>query len=319
MKPDLTSDIPANGLYRFTHPAMATIFEVIVAYEGRSFAEQCAHAAFEEMDRLELELSRFLPNSDISRVNNLSPGGSIQVGFDAFECLKLSKVYSMQTSGAFDITVGVLMDRFVMKDRRDLPLINGGGDQSRREIGMDLFDLDESAHKVIVGASVPRLDLGAIGKGYAVDRACELLKEWGISSALVHGGGSSAFAFGDYPGRWGWPVTISSPWVSGEILERALLRHASLSGSGVMRRKHIIDPRNGILSDNRAGAWASTPTAVQSDAVSTACMVMNDEEVEGYCKAHPETWVMVAPMMDGGRPNPVIRFGVASWEGQASA
>jgi thiamine biosynthesis lipoprotein len=145
--------------------------------------------------------------------------------------------------------------------------------------GMGILELDEATMSVRVGATVPMLDLGAIGKGYAVDRVIELLKEWGVGSALVHGGTSSVFAFGPMGGEQGWPVTLSDPGAASEVIERVVLREAGLGGSGIKKGRHIIDPRRGVPVDGQRAAWVISESAARSDALSTACMVMGEDEI----------------------------------------
>jgi thiamine biosynthesis lipoprotein len=94
---------------RFSHEAMATTFEIIIVHEDERYAQQAAAAAFDEVDRLEGELSRFIENSDISRINNLPANQPLRLGLDAFECLQLSRRIYAETNGAFDITIGPLL------------------------------------------------------------------------------------------------------------------------------------------------------------------------------------------------------------------
>ena len=93
---------------RFSHEAMATTFEILIVHEDDLYARQAAMAAFAEVDRLEEELSRFIENSDISRINELPAGESLPLGLDTFECLKISVRMYAETDGAFDITIGSL-------------------------------------------------------------------------------------------------------------------------------------------------------------------------------------------------------------------
>ena len=98
----------APNKHRFAHQAMATIFEIIIEHKDSRYARQAAFAAFDELDQLEAELSRFIENSDISRINNLPAKKSLRLGLPAFECLHLCSHIYTETNGAFDITIGSL-------------------------------------------------------------------------------------------------------------------------------------------------------------------------------------------------------------------
>jgi len=297
-----------EGVLRYQHRAMATMFEIMVADEDPAFAAGVALAAFEEIDRLEQDLSRYSANSDVARINNLSPYGSVQVGLDTFQCLRLSRQFWEETGGAFDSTLGALMNCWVGKDKSLLrPSLEEIARATERS-GMSLLELDEAAMAVRVQGSVPIVDLGAIGKGYAVDRVVELLKEWGVESALVHGGTSSAYAFGDLPQKEGWPVTLSNPLQVSEILETVNLKAEGLGGSGITKGRHIIDPRSFRPVEGRRAAWVLSDSATKSDAVSTACMVMSREEIETYVAGDPHLWAMIVEES----PGPVLRFGHAA-------
>lgn len=303
------TDSKSETVHRFQHRAMATLFEVLIADEELKFAEGAARAVFEEIDRLEQELSRYLPNTDISRINNLSAGGNTRVGLDTFQCLRLSRQCWKETEGAFDVTLGGLMDCWVGKDKSLLHPSTSLLEQARQRTGMDLMELDEEAMTVRVGKSVPFVDLGAIGKGYAVDRSADLLKEWGITSALIHGGTSSVYAFGNHPGVRGWPVSLSHPGNASQVLETVQLKEQGLGGSGVRKGMHIIDPRKAEPVKGRPAAWFCCESAVRSDAISTAFMIMTHQEIENYISRNPGEWGMVVDEAGENEAAEVRRFG----------
>jgi len=303
-----------EGLLRYQHRAMATSFEILIANEDPSFAEGAAYAAFEEIDRLEQDLSRYAANGDVARINDLTPHGRVRVSVDTFRCLRLSVTYWEETGGAFDVTLGALMECWVGKDKSMLHPSAGEIDRARERSTMNSLELDESTMTVRVGKTVPLIDLGAIGKGYAVDRAAELLQEWGVSSALVHGGTSSVYAFGLLGHRRGWPVTISDPGRPSIILERFVLANEGLGGSGIKKGRHIIDPRSAQPVGGRRGAWVVSDSATRSDALSTACMVMAVEEITRCIGRDPHLRAVVVEGDGGG----VFRFGCAVAAGRAS-
>jgi thiamine biosynthesis lipoprotein len=278
---------------RYSHHAMATVWEVFITHKDESYAQQAAFAAFTELDRLEQDLSRFLPNSDISRINALPAGRAVRVGIDTFQCIKRCKEIYDATKGAFDISIGPLYDAWLNPDKSLRTPSQKEISLARERVGMEWVVVDEEQMAVGVLKENMRLDLGGFGKGYALDRVQETLSEWDILNALVHGGSSSALAIGRLHDLEGWPITISDPRDFKNIVVKLALKDRALSGSGLRKGKHILHPRLGKPVTNKLAAWASTPDAATSDALSTAFMVMSPEEITAYCKRFPETQALV--------------------------
>ena len=278
---------PLRGTHRFSHAAMATVFEVHCAHADAGYARQAAQAAFDLVDRLELELSRFIANSDISRINHLAAGESTRVSPGTMECLEISWHLHTLTGGVFDVSIGSGIEH------------------------LELVPEEFAVHAREGGA---RLDLGGIGKGYAVDRMAELLEEWEISRALVHGGFSSVLALEAPPDRDGWPLTLSAPGPGdGRVLVRVSVRRRAFSASGTRKGDHIRDPRTGeavrggaawvaLSGGGEPGAEAGLPDAARSPAavaegLSTAFMILPVEELAEWCRRWPglEAWLFRGP------------------------
>ena len=301
----------------FPHEAMATTFQIMVVGQEAGYAKQAADAAFAEVDAIEKEISRFVNSSDISLINTLGEGQWARIGVHTCECLKVSAQVCQETGGAFDPTVGPLMKAWRNPDRSLRQPSDAELAQARALVGMKLIELDEAGKRVRVKAQGVKVDLGGLGKGYAVERAIDVLKEWDIEAALVNGGDSSTFAIGNQKqGGNGWPVGVggirdeaASPY----ILD---LRNQSLSGSGTfVRGSHIVDPRTGRPVASKVAAWALHPSGAVADALSTAFMVMSSEEVEAYCKSHSDTGALLVPKTDG----PVVRQRYGNWKGLRDA
>ncbi len=285
----VTSDWAAVAdVHRFSHQAMATTFEVIVQYEDKSYAQQAAQAAFDEVDRLERDLSRFLENSDVARINNLPALRPLPLSLDTFECLKISAEMSRETGGAFDVTVGFLVDCWRDEEKKPRTPTPEELQSARERTGMHLILFDEPTHAIALTASPVRVDLGGIGKGYAVDKMAEMLREWSIDRALIHGGFSSVLALDAPHGARGWPVTLSHPLDRRRTLARLALEHISVSGSGLEKGPHIIDPRRGTPVKGKMAAWSIAPDAARADALSTAFMLMTLDEITSYCTERPQ-------------------------------
>ncbi|MCX7017331.1 MAG: FAD:protein FMN transferase [Candidatus Sumerlaeota bacterium] len=284
---------------RFPHQAMATAFEIVIADESADYARQAAEAAFGEIDRLELLLSRYNDASDIARINRLRPGESLRVGLQTFECLRAATKACEETNGAFDITVGPLVDYW--KGRKD----NGSDEEInalRRRVGIRHLDLreetDEAGGKAfVVGVKQEgvEVDPGGIGKGFALDQAAGVLRDWSICCALLDSGGSTLLALGATPGEEGWPVSAGGVPDHPELARRVLLRDRALSSSGgEFQGRHVIDPRTGRPAEGKAAAWSLAPTAAEADALSTAFLVMSETEIERYRAHHSSAAALLA-------------------------
>lgn len=247
---------------------MATTFAITIAGREPGYARQAAAAAFRELDRLEAELSRYLDSSDIGRANRLAEGASMILGEDALRCLLLAAEYSALTNRAFD-------PAYATARPADAPA------------DAPLFALDPANH--LLTALTPRLhlDLGAIGKGYALDRLAEVLGEWDIGHACLQGGGSSVLALGAPPDAPGWSANVGDREVH--------LTGRAVSGSGIaVQGEHIADPRTFASAIRQRRVWALASTAAASDAISTAFFVMSDDEVRAFCRAHPDYTAVLA-------------------------
>lgn len=256
----------------FSHEAMATAFQIIIASKPAIYARQAAAAAFRELDRLEGELSRFVESSDIARANRLAAGETIVIGDDTLQCLLAAAGISAATGRAFDPAYA-----------------------SARNPGQEpdaaLFALDLAGHTLTSLTDRLHLDLGATGKGYALDRMADVLREWGIVSACLQSGGSTALALDPPPGEKGWPVGLGD----GAGYRIVTLAGRALAGSGIaVKGSHLIDPRTGKPAARVTRVWSLAPDAAAADALSTAFFVMSDMETAAFCAAHPEFGAVLA-------------------------
>jgi thiamine biosynthesis lipoprotein len=275
----LSNKFENKNIHRFTHNAMNTIFEIIIDSEEKEYAEQAANSAFEVIDRLEEVLSRFKPNSEISKINSLKIGEELKLNIDVFECLQIANNIYNITNGVFDITSGQIIDRWKNKNS------NSTLDAQPINIGMNKIKLDATNYSINILSKDLTIDLGGIGKGFAIDKACDLLSEWDIENAIVHSG-STVKAIGNLTGYNGWPISISNPINTSQTIAEIILTDNSLSGSGKQKGAHIINPVTSLPVDNKAGTWAMANSAALSDAMSTTFMIIPTEEIYDLCNNH---------------------------------
>ncbi len=245
--------------------------------------DEAMEAVMTEMRRIDDLMSHYKPDSQISLINQRANSEPVQVDKELFDLIKLSTYYSQITEGAFDITyasVGYLYDypRHIHPTEEQiknaLPAVNWRN-----------MLLDEAHHTVRFEHPGMRIDLGGIGKGYAVDRGIEILKARGVQHALVSAGGDSRI-IGDHMGR-PWLVAIRHPDDPQKVVTRIPLSDVAMSTSGDYERyfdeggiryHHIIDPRTGHSASKVRSATILAPTATQTDGMSKTAFVLGPEK-----------------------------------------
>jgi thiamine biosynthesis lipoprotein ApbE/predicted dehydrogenase len=270
---------------------MASLFEVIASGPDPSHLRAAAEEALAEVDRLENQLSLFLPTSDLSAINASAAAGDVRVEPRLHALLSRARDLWRLTDGAFDIAMAPLVRAWGFFDgaRADTR-------SAKRVSGMWHVALGDGTIR-FAKAGVA-LDLGGIGKGYALDRAAAILRERGVVDALLHGGASTIVAIGT------WPVGLADPRDPERRVGRVELRDQALSASSGLgkffvergrERGHILDPRTGVPARGTDAAWAITRSAADADALSTAFAVMGAEATRGFCSREPWIEAIVLP------------------------
>jgi thiamine biosynthesis lipoprotein len=245
---------------------MGTLFEALVVGDDEEHLSAVAEAALDEVSRVERLLSRFDPASEIARINRQAAGGEVLLDVELTELLSFCDSAWRETDGAFDACAGSGHWSSVAFDaaRRSICF---------RERGL-------------------RLDLGALGKGYALDRAAEIVRAFGVENALLHGGTSSILALGSGPDGRGWPVGVRDPIQACDSgSEQTELLRLSLADIGYScsavhapgeDRSDIIDAPSGQPLVEQSAAVALAPLALEAELLSTAALVMGRERAGAY-------------------------------------
>lgn len=261
---------------------MGTVFEVVAYGASLEHASAAIDEAFQEAVRLDKIMSNYKPESDLSRLNRTAHFHSEIVSPDLYRVIDESLRYSKLSHGEFDISVGPLVDywKSVMRGERARSIADE--EKLRSCTGYEKIALAPPDHVEFLSSCL-QIDLGAIGKGYAVDRMTDVLRARGVTSALVNAGGSTIYAIGSPPNQQGWRVHLKDP--SGKNDHEVLLLDNSVSTSeqsspdlfGGGNAGHIIDPKTGQPARIAEAVSAVAKTATDSDALSTTLLLLGSE------------------------------------------
>ena len=343
---------PANSpVVALARHAMATRFEMVLHGPRPVALRAAAEEAFTEIERLGTELSFYHPGSQISRLNTRAFHEPVTVEPAVFHLLARAAQLHRATAGAFDITIAPLL--------RAWGLTGAGGHvptatvltAARQCVGMKHVHLDPENFTVRFLRPGVQLDLGAIGKGFALERAAEILRELGVTSALLHGGTSTVCALGHPPDADAWNIAIEHPKNAtsepqtarsadfpigsslasahaelefgapsrAPVLAIVPLRDNSLSVSAVWGKSfvangrtygHILDPRTGQPTRRAQLAAVVTPSATESDALSTALLTLGPPGLKNLTQFRPTLRALVATEPRPGKPTRVATHGL---------
>lgn len=260
----MSASNPMTDSHVFAHEAMNTTFSLRLRGLDHPVAESMVTECIHELDRIEGKLSRFIDASDVSRINRLAAGETLYVTETTHQCLLAALDAYVKTGGLFDITLGSRIDH--RKSGNSAPMTE--------VIGRLIIHPDVAA--VTCEEPGRKIDLGGIGKGFALDRLREILIDWGAEDFLLAAGASSLLAHGPTA----WPVELAGD--SGSV--RLPLCNASLSASGTrIQGSHIVHPAGdeAMPSQPCDRVWVTAPTATLAEVWSTALMLLPVEEITG--------------------------------------
>jgi thiamine biosynthesis lipoprotein len=266
---------------------MATRFEIVLHGENAPALRAAGEEALRLVEQLEARLSLFRPGSEISHLNRRAACEPVRVTPDVFALLQQAQRLHAESGGTFDITVAPLVRCWgFMGEGGRMPRPEAVA-EAQQKVGMSLVRLNPGDMTVQFAREGVMLDLGAIGKGYAVECAAEVLREAGVTSALLHGGTSTVQAIGQPPGEKAWKVAIETPSPSAgtppTLLATVPLKDEAMSVSAVWGHcfeaggrtfGHILDPRTGEPAIGTVLAAVVLPSATETDALSTALLTL---------------------------------------------
>lgn len=290
--------------------AMACEFQVFLNAGQHPYAAEAALKALDLVDALEDQLTVFRSHSEVSRLNRQAREEPVVVEQRLFQLLQLAGTLHGETEGAFDITSGALSKTWGFYHRAGRFPSDAEIAEALVNVGSQWLSLNADKQTVFFLRPV-EINLGAIGKGYTLDRCAELLADEGITNYMIHGGMSSILARGSRAAagdtQEGWTVALRHPFRLEQRLAEIRLRDRALgtSGSGTQffyhqgkRYGHILDPRTGQPAEGVLSSTVLAPSAAAADALATAFFVLGVEKTQAYCAAHPDVSALLVTPSD---------------------
>lgn len=313
---------PGSHLLSVSREAMACLFEIVFDAATYRDGTDTAVESLELVAALEDQLTIYRDTSEVADINRRAFSEPAVVERRLFELIKRSVELSRATGGAFDITAGKLSKVWGFFRRQGQMPSQADVTDALATVGSQHLALDDAAQSIRFTQPRLELNLGAIGKGYTLDRVADALTAGGLCDFLIHGGNSSVLARGSRISNFGfgiddleteadsksqiinhksqipssWSVGLRHPLKPDVRLAEFFLRNQALGTSGAgtqffhhqgKRYGHILDPRSGWPAEQVLSATVIAPTAEQADALSTAFYVGGLELAEKYCQQNP--------------------------------
>lgn len=297
-----------HPLVRVARHLMATRFEIALHGRDRHYLQSAGETVLDEIARIEAQLSFYRSDSDIAEINRSAHLEPVPVDGVLFALLSRAKHLGQATQGAFDITIGPLLQAWGMTGEGGSIPDPVKAAAEKQNCGWHNLLLDADTQTVAFARPGMSINLGAVGKGFAVARGTEILQELEVPGALLHGGTSSIAAVGKDPQGGSWQVSLRNPYDDTAPLSTLQLCSNTLSTSGVHNRyftagerrlAHILDPRTGEPVESAVISAVVCGDAADGDALSTALLVLGEEGLP-LVRSLGADWAMVALPVEGG-------------------
>lgn len=288
---------------------MGTILEFKLYCGDRGSCNQAISNAYLEVKKLDDMLSNYKADSKLSEVNSLAGTGKIRVPNEFLELTERSLLFSNLTGGAFDITVGKLIELWRQGQHKNtVPDSETVKRTVTNCVGFKKIELYSKEKEIDIKSPCLSIDFGGIGKGYAIDRAVGILKDKGVKSGILNFGGE-IYTIGAPPGKRGWLVGVQNPIKQENMLAFIEVKDMAVSTSGDYERffeiqgkrySHIVDPRTGMPVETSPSVTVLSKSATDAEALSTAISVMGKEKSPDVLKKYENVGLVIVTKEKNG-------------------
>ncbi|MDE2059014.1 MAG: FAD:protein FMN transferase [candidate division NC10 bacterium] len=279
---------------------MGTLLEITLYHEPREAGKRVLARCFQEARRLEEIFSAHDDDSDLNRLNRHAGLGPVEINLELWSALTIALSLGRETDGAIDITIGPLIDLWSAAEEQGIMPSPALVAKALNRTGISSVQLLPDGRVELRRAGM-RLDLGGVGKGYAVDRLSAILAQEGVTSAFINFGRSSLTAIGSPPEQKHWPVLLRSD--DGAPIGLAYLKdqYLGVSGSfghsfeiGRVRLSHLINPQDGSPLRHPSLGVAAARTATEAEVLAKAIIILDEAQGFAVVSRFPDTEGLLA-------------------------
>lgn len=295
----------SQNRYTFERGLMGSPFKIILYAPNDSLANLAAESAFKRIEDLNASLSDYRDDSEINHISAQSGSENwISVSKDLFDILSISDDISRKTDGAFDATLGPIVQEWRRATRKGYLPEKKVIREALAKTGYKNIQFDKNSTRIRLLKKGMRLDIGGLGKGFAADEAVKVLKQFGITSAMIDAGGKLAL-MDPPPGEDGWKIVIST---GRDSIQTITYSNVGIATSGPTYRyleyegkkySHIVDPKTGIGLLFHLRTTVISPNATEADALATAFSVSGIKKGKKYLNKFPDNKVWLVEQKDG--------------------
>jgi thiamine biosynthesis lipoprotein len=279
-----------SDLFKYHQVAMGTVIEITLIADDEEAANKASLQAFQEIKRIETLMSPWLDSSDVTRINRSAGKERVKVSPETFEVIQKAQEISELSEGGFDITIGPLTELWRKARKKKIP---PSIEEVKEKLGLVNFKNIETDQegKVFLKKKDMAIDLGGIAKGYAVDRAFELLKSLGYRNLIINAGGD--LRVGGLKNNQPWSIGIQNPRESQKLLARISVSDMAVATSGDYERffnyegkryHHIFNPKDGFPTEGCQSVTIVTKDCITADGLATAVFVLGAEKGYSLCQ-----------------------------------
>jgi thiamine biosynthesis lipoprotein len=283
---------------------MGTFAHIIAVADNKAVANTSIEAAFERLRYVDETMSDYNPESELSQVNRDALAKSVEINDHLFEVLSAAVEYSKKSGGAFDVTIGPVVDLWRRAGENKQKPTEEALAEAKSKVGYEKLVLDGENKTVKFAVEGMRLDLGAIAKGYAIDMAVEAMKKSGAIGGMVDVGGDIRCFGKPKAGNKCWLIGLQDPAAQGNLLLKLEMLDTAMATSGDYQRfvliegqkfSHIFDPALSTSAEKLSSVTIIAPTAMQADILATTVSVIGKEKGLKLIESTPDAEAIIIP------------------------